>query len=227
MIRAVLLDAMGTLLELEQPSGPLVEQLARRGVEISEDEARTAMRAEIAYYREHHDEGSTHGRLARLRRRCTEVLREALPPHAGAVDLDELQAALLAALRFEPFAEVAGVLGELGAAGVGRIVVSNWDISLHEQLEETGLAALVDGAISSAEAGAAKPDPAIFAHALRLAGVDAGDALMIGDDLVADVRGAERAGIAALLVDRSADGAPAAGAIRSLSELPRLVRSLS
>ena len=46
------------------------------------------------------------------------------------------------------------------------VVVSNWDVSLHERLAETGLAPLVDGAVASAEVGAAKPDRAIFAHAL-------------------------------------------------------------
>ena len=57
------------------------------------------------------------------------------------------------------------------------MVVSNWDVSLHERLAETGLAPLVDGAVASAELGAAKPDPAIFARGLELAGAAAADGL--------------------------------------------------
>ena len=50
------------------------------------------------------------------------------------------------------------------------MAASNWDVSLHEQLERTGLTPLLDGALSSAEVGAPKPDPEIFTRALALAG---------------------------------------------------------
>ena len=50
------------------------------------------------------------------------------------------------------------------------VAASNWDVSLHEQLERTGLTPLLDGALSSAEVGAPKPDPEIFTRALALAG---------------------------------------------------------
>ena len=45
-----------------------------------------------------------------------------------------------------------------------------------------------------------KPAPAYFASALELLGVDAGRALMVGDDMVNDVLGAQAAGIRAALV---------------------------
>ena len=60
-------------------------------------------------------------------------------------------------------------------------MVSNWDVSLHERLDELGLAPLLDGAVASAELGAAKPDPAIFAHALALAGAEPERAWHAGD----------------------------------------------
>ena len=47
------------------------------------------------------------------------------------------------------------------------VVVSNWDWSLHERLPRPVSRALVDGALASAEVGAAKPEGAIFAAALR------------------------------------------------------------
>jgi hypothetical protein len=37
------------------------------------------------------------------------------------------------------------------------VVVSNWDVSLHERLDETGLAPLLDGAVASAEIAAPSP----------------------------------------------------------------------
>jgi putative hydrolase of the HAD superfamily len=198
--RAVLLDALGTLVDLEPPAPMLQAQLAARGVLVTEEEARAALRKEIAYYRAHHDEAADAERLRDLRDRCTKVLREALPPAARtAPDLGE---ALLASLRFDPYVEVPDVLRALRERGARLMVVSNWDVSLHEVLSETGLADLVDGAISSAEAGAAKPDPAIFALALEHLGVAAADAIHVGDTVAADVEGARRAGVRPVLVAR-------------------------
>jgi putative hydrolase of the HAD superfamily len=203
-IRAVLLDAMGTLLNLEPPWPLLVAELAARGTTITEEQARTALRAEIAYYRLHHDEASDGDRLSQLRDRCTEVLAEHLP--ASARGIPDLRGALLASLRFVPYPEAIEVLTELRASGLRLVVVSNWDVSLHEALDGTGLAALVDGAISSAEVGASKPDPAIFAVALGLAGVGAEAAVHVGDSLEMDVRGAQRSGIRPVLVSRDGGG---------------------
>jgi putative hydrolase of the HAD superfamily len=198
--RAVLLDALGTLVELEPPWPLLRSQLAARGVAVTEAQARAALLEEIAYYRAHHDEAADADGLADLRDRCATVLDAALPAHARGVP--DLRDALLASLRFRPYPEVPAVLGALRAGGVRLVVVSNWDVSLHEALAATGLAPLVDGAVSSAEAGAAKPAPAIFERALELAGVRAAEALHVGDSADADVAGAEAAGLRALLVDR-------------------------
>ena len=220
MARAVLLDALGTLLELEPPAPRLVDELRARGVQVTRDEAERAIREEIGYYRAHHDEAGDRAGLADLRARCTEVLRRALPERARAVG--DLQRALLAALRFRPYPEVRDALAALRADGARLVVVSNWDVSLHDALDATGLAPLVDGAISSAEAGAAKPDPAIFAAALRIAGVGAGDAVHVGDSPEADVAGARAAGIEPVLIVRDG-GAPPAG-VRTIASLSSLSR---
>jgi putative hydrolase of the HAD superfamily len=220
VVRAVLLDALGTLVELPAPWPALVEELAARGVVIDEEQARAALRAEMAYYRAHHDEATGMAELDDLRDRCTEVLRAALPERARSAA--DLRGALLASLRFRAYPEVPGVLDELRELGVARVVVSNWDVSLRAVLDETGLARMLDGLVISAEVGASKPDPAIFARALAVAGVSAGEALHVGDTAAADLAGARAAGIRALHLDRSgADG----DALASLAELPGLVRS--
>jgi putative hydrolase of the HAD superfamily len=101
------------------------------------------------------------------------------------------------------------VLAALRERGTSLVVVSNWDVSLHEVLERTELRPLVDAVVTSAEFGAAKPDPAIFARALELAGgVAPADAVHAGDDLAADVEGARAAGIAAVLVARDGERTP-------------------
>lgn len=227
MLQAVLLDALGTLLELEPPAPHLRAELASRGVAVSEADAAAALRAEIAYYRAHHDEAADAAALHELRDRCTTVLAGALPEHARATP--DLRTALLASLRFRPYPEVAETLAALRAAGLRLVVVSNWDISLHEALAQTGLAPLIDGAISSAEAGAAKPAPVIFERALALAGdVAPVAAVHVGDDIGADIAGARAAGIAPVLVVRNGAAAPAGvTTLRDLQALPTLLTTYS
>jgi putative hydrolase of the HAD superfamily len=208
-VKAILLDALGTLLELEPPWPRLVAELAARGVGIEERAAREALVAEMRHYRAHCHVAADQESLARLRAECTEVLRDALPQGAArSLEHDELQAALLASLRFRPYPEVPEVLRELRAACLRTVVVSNWDVSLHAVLATTGLDALLDGVVTSAETGASKPDPAIFYAGLRAAGAGRNEALHVGDDVEADVAGARAAGIAAVLVARKGERAP-------------------
>jgi putative hydrolase of the HAD superfamily len=226
-LRAVLLDAMGTLVRFAPPAPLLRAELRERlGADPGPEAAEAAIRAEIGYYRAHLDEGRDAATVAALRRRCAEAMRPALPAPASQAPGELLTAALLGALRFSAFDDAAPALRRLRAAGLRLVVVSNWDASLHERLAETGLAGLVDGAVASAQVGVAKPDPAIFTRGLELAGVAPEDAWHVGDSVEADVRGALAAGVAPVLLAR--DGAVRAPAgvtrIRSLAELPALAQ---
>jgi putative hydrolase of the HAD superfamily len=116
---------------------------------------------------------------------------------------------------------VPDVLARLRADGARLAVVSNWDVSLHDVLERTGLRQLVDAVVISAELGAAKPDPAIFRAALERLGATADAALHAGDSLEHDVAGARAAGIEAVLVAR--DGAPAPAGVRTVASLEGLL----
>jgi putative hydrolase of the HAD superfamily len=224
--RAVLLDALGTLVRLEPPAPLLRVQLRERlGVEVSAADAERAVRAEIAYYRAHIDEGRDAQALADLRRRCATVMRDALPPAVHGAGVKELTEVLLASLRFPPYPEVPGVLRALRAGGARLVVVSNWDVSLHEVLERSGLSPLLDGAITSAELGVAKPDPRIFERALALAGTRPDEAWHVGDSVDADVEGARRAGVEPMLVVR--DGAPAPADVRVARDLADVVDTYS
>jgi putative hydrolase of the HAD superfamily len=226
--RVLLLDALGTLVELEPPVQPLRRELQERfGVLPSAEEASAALRAEIGFYRAHHDEARDAASLADLRARAAAALRDALPAWASTLELGPLTEALLAALRFRPFPEVPAVLRAARASGVRLVVVSNWDVSLHDVLVETGLAPLLDATVTSAEVGTAKPAPAIFMHALGFAGVAAHEAIHVGDSVEHDVVGARAAGIEPLLVVRAEkdERAPVAGVrtIRSLQPLLELL----
>ncbi|MDZ7747502.1 MAG: HAD family hydrolase [Halofilum sp. (in: g-proteobacteria)] len=66
----------------------------------------------------------------------------------------------------------------------------------------TGLGDLFSEAVSSADVGAAKPDPAMFAEACRRLGLRAGDLVHVGDDPVRDVHAARAFGARAVWIDR-------------------------
>jgi putative hydrolase of the HAD superfamily len=221
MTRAVLLDALGTLVELQPPAPRLRALLAEAGFEVSEEQAAAGFGAEIGYYLQHHLEGGDRERLDELRDRCAEALRAGL----GLPELDHATSrrVMLGALEFRAFPDVEPALRELRAAGTRLVIVSNWDCSLPDWLGPAGVLDLVDGVVSSAELGEAKPAPAVFLHGLELVGAEPGEAIHVGDSLENDVEGARAAGIRPLLLVRGGEPPAGVDAISSLAELPSIV----
>jgi putative hydrolase of the HAD superfamily len=220
--RAVLLDALGTLVELDDPAPRLRAALARRaGIDVGLAAAERGFGAEIGYYLANQMRGADRAGLELLRDDCAEAMRAAI----GRDELDHatVRAAMLEALAFRTFPDVPPALRELRARGLTLVVVSNWDCSLSEWLDRAGVGGLVDGAVSSAVVGEAKPAPAVFEAGLELAGCAAGEALFVGDSVENDVRGAEAVGLRALLVQRAGDLPPDVEAVRSLGELSAIV----
>ena len=91
------------------------------------------------------------------------------------------------------------------------------------KIDLLGVGDLVDFAVISGEFGVAKPDPAIFREALDLAGVEAGEAIFIGDSVEFDMAGAHAAGIPSVWLNRhgrawSESGWKPCREIRSLDE---------
>lgn len=233
MIRAVLLDAHGTLLELEPPAPALRRLMAERfGIEISHAAAQRAIAAEIAYYRAHLHEGRDDRSVDELRGRCSHVLRQALAAEhvVEEIGAEELTQTLLAALQFRPYPEVPELLPQLRARGLRLVVASNWDASLPQTLRRLGLLRHLDGVATSAQCGAPKPEPAVFQHALQLAGVSPQEALHVGDSWEEDVVGATRAEIHPVLIARGErpvpEGAQAISSLDGLLALPELAHNL-
>jgi putative hydrolase of the HAD superfamily len=217
----VLLDALGTLVELQPPAPRVRRLLAEEGFDVSEERAAAGFAAEISYYLEHHLEGSTRERLDDLRDRCAAAMMDALA--LPGLDHATARRAMLGALEFRPFPDALEGLAGLRERGHRLVVVSNWDCSLPDWLGPAGLLDLVDGVVTSADAGAAKPDPAVFRAALELAGVEGAGAVHVGDSFDNDVAGARALGIRAILVRREGDAPPGVETVRSLTELPTLV----
>ena len=205
MTRAVFLDALGTLVELEPPWISLRDMVP---AEVSDERLIEALRAEMAYYKEHAHEGRDEASLAELRERCAALVSRKLGMDVG---VDEL----VAAIRFSAYPDAVPALSALRDRDLRLVTVSNWDCSLPRVLDGCGLGDLLDGTITSAEVGARKPDPLIFERALELAGCEPEEALHVGDTAEEDVAGARAAGIRSLLIDRADES----GDIASLEEI--------
>ena len=114
------------------------------------------------------------------------------------------------------------VLETLTAHGIRVGAISNADGRVRAQLALLGFLRWLDPVIDSTEAGVTKPDPEIFALALRQMSVPARRAVYVGDMLDVDVAGARAAGMQAVLYDRFGvmpEGAEGYVRIRCLGEL--------
>ena len=221
--RAILLDALGTLVALESPVAPLARLVGERhGLEVTQADAARALRAEMAHYRRNCIRAVDADSLAALRLECAGLIGRELGGPLAALDPAELVPTLLESIRFHAYPEVPGALARLRGEGFTLVVASNWDVSLHDVLERTGLDVLLDGVVTSAEVGVAKPDPRLFAAALAVAGVGPAEALHVGDSFEEDFEGALRAGLDAAWLDRDggSEAPPGVRRITSLDELP-------
>ncbi|MCU6710126.1 HAD-IA family hydrolase [Paenibacillus sp. J5C_2022] len=93
-------------------------------------------------------------------------------------------------------------LERLMEQSVGIGLISNWDNSARQVLEENGLTDYFDRIVISSETGYEKPDPRIFHHAMQLAGVSASECLYVGDNYYDDVIGARAVMMDCLLINR-------------------------
>jgi putative hydrolase of the HAD superfamily len=210
--RAILVDALGTLLTIENPVPRLVALMGERhAIEVAPAAAATALAAEMSYYREHCIQASDAERLEALRLDCAEILARELGGEVRSLAPAALLQTLLESLRFTPFPEVPATLERWRADGTKVVVASNWDVSLHTVLRDIGLRERLDGVVTSAEVGASKPSGEVFTAALSLAGADPWQAAHVGDSLREDVEGATAAGIEAVWLRRTTQ-APASAA---------------
>jgi putative hydrolase of the HAD superfamily len=104
---------------------------------------------------------------------------------------------------------VVETLEALRARGLHLGVVSNIDDDqLVHLLALSELEPYFDSILSSEQAGSCKPDPGIFAEALRRADCRPDQALFVGDTLTQDIIGANEAGLRSVLLWHRTDREP-------------------
>lgn len=150
-----------------------------------------------------------------------ERLRIVLPPlgvtlPADDAGLDALFDDYLAGYRhaWRVFPDVVPLLRTLRERGYRIGLLTNGSEAQQlEKLARTGLDAAFDAVCISEQIGVQKPDPRAFTLLAERLGVDPQACVFVGDDPDKDVRGARRAGMRAVLVDRADPAAPNLAAV--------------
>lgn len=208
MIRALLFDAAGTLIE---PAEPVAEVYARQAAACGLNLEATAIREAFGHAFgssgdpawERHPEGDAAERewWRRVVRLTLErAAARPLPDVFVAGCFESLFAHYESSQAWRVYPEVVEVLGQARHEELRVAVVSNFDRRLHRILEGWGLD--FELVLTSADARARKPDPSIFRQALERLGLSPDEVLHAGDSPAADGGGARAAGIEPYLLDR-------------------------
>lgn len=205
-LRAVLVDAVGTVMHLREPVGTTYARLAGGGDPAALQGAFAAAlrrRAPMAF------PGLPPEAVRAAERRWWQELVEAVFAAAGAIlpagAFDRLWAHYAGAAAWQPAPGAHALLRGLRQRGLRTGMVSNFDHRLPAVLAALDLSALLDVVVVPADVGAAKPDPRIFHAALARLGVVPAAALYVGDDADDDIGGATAAGLRAVDVHRFDD----------------------
>jgi putative hydrolase of the HAD superfamily len=130
-----------------------------------------------------------------------ETCGAACTPAAARAAIEGAHRAFAPARRLHPDAHA--LLDGIRARGLRSAIVSNTfdppDL-LHADLAADGVSERVDAVVFSSEVGRRKPDPEIYRAALDRIGVDARDALFVGDRVREDVVGPAAVGMRTCLV---------------------------
>lgn len=226
-IKAVFFDAAGTLFTVNGAVGEIYARLARDyGKEVSIADLEAGFRRSYATAPPMAFPGALPEQILALEKQWwRNLVHEVFSSLGSFPQFDDYFAALFAffarpeAWRLYP--ETLATLERLKKRGLTLGVISNFDSRLFGLLNGLGISSFVDPVVISTHIGAAKPARDIFVQALAYAGVDAENALHIGDSYAADVMGAQAAGLTPVFVDRSGKPQSMGGAlqVKTLAEL--------
>ncbi|GAB4316629.1 MAG: HAD family hydrolase [Candidatus Sumerlaeia bacterium] len=208
-VRHVFFDAGGTLISPWPSVGAIYADLARRfgrDYDPEDVEARYRRAAHQLRRLTKQSEGPPYGTThARQYEWWKDLVGLVFPEWAGQSDFDAFFNALFYEMerpaRYRLMDGALETIDELKRRGYGAGLISNWDLRLRPVLDGLGLSSRLDPIVISAEVGVEKPSSGIFKAALRQAGVDARQAVYVGDSFEWDVLGARGVGMMPVLIN--------------------------
>ncbi len=210
MIKAIFFDWFYTLARFEPPRHQLYSQAFREfGVELSPEKVMRGILVADQYFFEENAKSPVAERSPEEQARVYVHYPNTILTEAGAKAPRELPLKVLKRVRgqfkrvaFALFDDVLSTLKTLKQQNFILGLLTNLDSDMVSICRELGLESYLDFVVTSKEVGADKPKPPIFLAALDKAGVNASEAVHVGDQYKLDVIGARAVGINPILVDR-------------------------
>ncbi len=210
MIKAVFFDWFNTLARFEPPRQELYIQAFRQfGIELSPKEVIRGILTADRYYFEENAKFPVEKRSPQEQLEVYVHYPKAILAEAGVkvpkelpLKVIQIVARQFKGVNFVLFDDALSTLKTLKGRKLVLGLLTNLDKDMNTICRELGLEPYLDFVVTSGEVGADKPEPAIFMAALQRAGVNASEAVHIGDQYNLDVIGARGVGITPILIDR-------------------------
>ena len=208
MIKAVFFDLYHTLLGYDPPREELqARALGELGIAVKSEALRWPMIVADEYICQEHARAPLGQRSQEEQTVVWVQYERKLLGEVGIEADDRLISGLLAKMKqFELkqvlFDDVLPALTELKKRGLVLGLISNIDRDITALLDDLGLTAWLQVVVTSQDTGFNKPSPEIFQEAVKRAGIQANEAIYVGDQYQVDVVGANQVGMKGILIDR-------------------------
>jgi len=210
MVKAIFFDWFNTLALYDPPREELHSQACREfGIELSPEAVMRGFLTADRYFWEENAKSPVQKRSPEEQAEVYYRYQDILLTEAGAKVDKELLLKIMGrahqlfkGVSFVLFDDVLSTLKTLKERKLILGVLTNATkemISIHRKL---GLEPYLDFVVTSEEVGSDKPHPPIFLKALERAGVNASEAVHVGDQYSLDIVGARGVGISPILIDR-------------------------
>ena len=210
MIKAVFFDWFNTLARFEPPRQELYIQAFRQfGIELSPKEAIRGILTADRYYFEENAKFPVEKRSPQEQLEVYVHYPKAILAEAGVevpkelpLKVMQIVAQQFGGVTFALYDDVLSTLKTLKERKFVLGLLTNLNKDMNTICRELGLEPYLDFVVTSGEVGADKPESPIFLAALQRAGVNASEAVHVGDQYNLDVIGARGVGITPILIDR-------------------------
>ena len=210
MIKAVFFDWFNTLAQYYPPREEMHAKICQEfGIEVEVEALRRSLPVADRFFAEENARSPVEKRPPLDKAKVYAEYTRVLLKGAGVEVSEELALRMLQRgaeffkdMDFVLFDDVLPTFEVLKQRGLILGLISNINQDIMPSCQKLGLATYLDFIVTSQEIGSDKPRPPIFLAALERAGVEASEAVYVGDQYNSDVVGARGVGIEPVLLDR-------------------------